>query len=81
MGKLLFLILAAIAVYVVLGSIARASAAKQGIRTETPDPQSESPAELMVSCAVCGVNIPKSESLRHGNRFFCCEEHRLEGGD
>ena len=30
----------------------------------------------MVSCAKCGLHIPRNEALTQDDRFFCCEEHR-----
>jgi len=32
-------------------------------------------AEDMVRCAVCGLNLPKSEALPIGGRWACCAEH------
>lgn len=37
---------------------------------------SEKEPESMVTCAYCGVNQPVSESLRVGERYYCCPEHR-----
>ena len=42
--------------------------------TSTPPPAAR-PPEKMVSCAHCGVNLPLSESVRSGNRHYCCLEH------
>jgi uncharacterized protein len=39
------------------------------------------PAEDMVSCAHCGVNMPESESLRDGDLRFCSEAHRQARGE
>jgi len=39
-------------------------------------PQPGSPAEDMVRCQVCGVNLPRSEAILSRGRFYCCEEHR-----
>jgi uncharacterized protein len=36
-------------------------------------------SETMVQCAVCGVNVPQSEAITAGGRWFCSEEHRLRG--
>ena len=67
--KLLLLILAAVVVYMILSSAARKRAAKKR-------PAAVTPAEAMVPCAHCGVNLPRSEALEAGGRFFCSEEHR-----
>lgn len=32
--------------------------------------------EDMVRCKVCGVNLPRSEAILSGGRFYCCDEHR-----
>ena len=31
--------------------------------------------EDMVRCNVCGLHLPRSESLRSGDEFYCSEEH------
>lgn len=42
------------------------------------DPPVQRPAELMVSCAFCGVNQPRSESVECDGRYYCSEAHRRE---
>lgn len=32
--------------------------------------------EAMVTCAHCGVHLPVSESIRAGERHYCCAEHQ-----
>lgn len=44
-------------------------------RASTPPPPAARPPERMVSCAHCGVNLPLSESVRSGDRHYCCPEH------
>ncbi len=69
MGKLLFFVLVALAVYLIV---------KKGIRPLPPkEPKRE--VEDMVRCARCGVHLPRSESILSGGEFYCSEEHRLEG--
>jgi uncharacterized protein len=34
-----------------------------------------SPAEDMVRCAACGLNVPKSEALPFDGQWACCAEH------
>ena len=70
MSKLLFLVIAIIAVYFVLSGFAR----KRRKRSAQPPP-----GETMVPCAHCGVNLPRSEALEAAGRFFCSEEHRRLG--
>jgi uncharacterized protein len=33
-------------------------------------------AEHMVQCALCGVHLPRSESLTFEGRVFCSADHR-----
>ncbi|HQZ01409.1 MAG TPA: PP0621 family protein [Thauera sp.] len=35
--------------------------------------------EQMCECAHCGVNVPESDGVREGGRFYCCDAHRLSG--
>lgn len=44
-----------------------------------PEPRTEEP-QAMVSCAYCGVNFPRSESVSEKGRDFCCDDHRRLGG-
>ena len=30
----------------------------------------------MVSCATCGLHVPRNEAVIEDERYFCCEEHR-----
>lgn len=51
-------------------------------RQDESAPQSPAPAgdsaERMVSCAECGIHVPKSEAIDGpGLLHFCSEEHRL----
>ncbi len=41
----------------------------------------EQPAapERMRECSHCGVNVPESEGLVEGDRFYCCDAHRRAG--
>lgn len=36
------------------------------------------PAELMVRCALCGVNQPRGECVESGGAVYCSEAHRRE---
>lgn len=71
MSRVLFFLLLGIALYVLIRSMQRrnrpGSATKAG---EEPTPQ------VMVSCARCGLHVPRQEALPLGDRYFCCEEHR-----
>lgn len=73
-SKLLFLVLIAFAVYWLLRSLRSKDAADR-----PPAPRSP---EAMVSCARCGLHIPRSESIEAAGRHYCCQEHRrLDAGD
>jgi len=39
-------------------------------------PSIPKPAELMVVCAHCGVNQPRSECIESGGRLYCSDVHR-----
>lgn len=54
---------------------------KAGRRGEPLKKQQEAAkVEDMVRCQACGVNLPRSEAIMSGGRFFCCEEHRRQNG-
>jgi uncharacterized protein len=42
-------------------------------------PPASEPAEDMVRCKYCGVNLPRSEALMSKGQFYCCDEHRRSG--
>lgn len=42
----------------------------------TPPPAA--PAEDMVRCAHCGINLPRGESVTAGARQFCSDAHRQQ---
>ena len=42
-------------------------------------PRDEKPAEDMVRCVVCKVNLPRSEAILSQGKFYCCDEHRRRG--
>ena len=67
MSKLLWFGLIAVIVYMVL----RASGRRR--RRSAPPPP---PVQQMVACAQCGVNLPEAESLKSGEQYYCCEQHR-----
>ncbi|MBE0623047.1 MAG: hypothetical protein IH605_20855 [Burkholderiales bacterium] len=67
MNKLLLLILVILAVWWLAKGFRRKDAARNA---------SEAVAEQMVACSHCGVNLPRSEAIGEGGRYFCCAEHR-----
>lgn len=71
MGKLLVLILVVLVAYAFVKALAGKSRASGG----TPRTRA---GERMVPCSQCGVNLPESEALASGGRYFCCDEHRRQ---
>jgi uncharacterized protein len=71
LSKLLLLLAAAAVVYFVIRGMIRRS---DGPRRAPP------PAERMVACGHCGINLPQSEALESSGRFYCSEEHRRLAG-
>ena len=67
MGKLLILVLVALAAYLLW----------RGFRRGT-HPVREPPGEgeRMVDCSQCGVHLPVSEAVEAQGRYFCSDEHR-----
>ena len=70
MGRILFFLLLAIVIYMVWRSMQRRDKGPSSPGTDQRTPQA------MVSCATCGLHVPRQEALLLGDRFFCCEEHR-----
>ena len=76
MSKILVLFALAVLVYFLLQK-RRAIGDKKDQARQTAGTVGES----MVSCAYCKLHIPLTESLKHGPRYYCSEEHRrLHGG-
>lgn len=69
MSRVLFFVLLALAIYLVWRLVQKKQLASR---------QEESkPLRLaMVSCATCGLHVPRDEALSQDDRYFCCEEHR-----
>jgi uncharacterized protein len=65
MSRLLLLMTAAAAVYLLLKSF-RAPLSKNA---------AETPAENMVRCEQCGVHLPEKEALKSAGHFYCSEAH------
>ena len=70
------LILIAVAVFVLLWLLRRALAPRKG--DAPPQAPGEAKGDL-VSCAHCGVNLPKAEARSAGGRHYCSEEHWRAG--
>jgi uncharacterized protein len=75
MSRILFFILLAIVAYMVMRSFQRRGDQRRGDQRRESHPGTAAP-EVMVSCATCGLHLPRREALLLGERYFCCEEHR-----
>lgn len=73
MSRIAFFVLLAIAVYIGW----RLFRARQLSRP----PSASTPRLPMVSCATCGLHVPRNEALAQDDRFFCCEEHRRSASE
>ena len=67
MGKIIVFLVLAFVVYAVIKAAGR--------RARRPE-AGEMPAEPMVACERCKVNLPKSEAIEERGHFYCSEEHR-----
>lgn len=72
MGRILFFLLLAIVVYVAWRAMQR----RGGESSSAGREQQQKVPQAMVSCATCGLHLPRQEALALGDRYFCCEEHR-----
>jgi len=76
MARILFVLVLALALYF-LWRVLQANKAK---RSGASSPKSTPRAALaMVSCASCGLHLPRPDALTEGDRFYCSEEHRVRG--
>ncbi len=69
MSRIVFFVLLALAIYLVWRLLQK----KQLPRAGADSPLARLP---MVSCAKCGLHVPREEALVQDERYFCCEEHR-----
>ena len=76
MGRILFFLLLALAVYIgYRWWLAQRNRPGGG-------PPSQGSVETMVRCEVCGLNLPQSDALPGpGARWYCGEAHRSQGRD
>lgn len=65
MSRLIFIIVIIALVYWLFKSYRR-QAPRQDEPAKTQD---------MVSCAHCGINLPKNESLSVDGKYYCCSAH------
>jgi uncharacterized protein len=71
-GRILLFLLLAVVIYMVWRSRRPRDKGPSASTTGQRTPQA------MVSCATCGLHVPRQEALLLGDRFFCCEEHRRQ---
>ncbi|MBA3252661.1 MAG: hypothetical protein M3496_09000 [Pseudomonadota bacterium] len=69
MSRILFFVLLALAVYLVWRLLQKKQLPPDAVNPNVP-------RLAMVSCATCGLHVPRDEALMQDERFFCCEEHR-----
>jgi uncharacterized protein len=74
LGKVLVLLLVAIAVWFLVKGLGRPAA-------RVRRPAETGKVERMVTCAHCGVHLPESEATASGALHFCSEEHRRLGDE
>ena len=67
MGRLIAIVVIAV---LVVWLLKRALAAPK-----QPPAASDAPQGELVSCAHCGVNLPRAEARSAGGRHYCSEEH------
>jgi len=70
LSKFIFLVVLGLVVYLVIKGVSRVR--------QRPVAHDKLP-ERMVACGHCGVNLPESEAVEEGGRYFCSEDHRREG--
>jgi uncharacterized protein len=71
MGRIVFFLLLAMVAY-----IAWRFVQKRGRDRGAGGQEQQQVPQTMVSCATCGLHLPRQEALPLGDRYFCCEEHR-----
>jgi uncharacterized protein len=74
MGRILFFVLLAVAAYVAWQWLRRSS-----MRDTARDSQRPAVPQAMVSCAHCGLHLPRQDALPAGERYYCSDEHRQRG--
>ena len=72
MRFLVLILLAVIAFWLIRGALRRAALKKPAA------PQAAVEAEL-VSCAQCGMHLPRAEARLAGDRVYCSDEHARLG--
>lgn len=71
MSRLIFIVIIIALVYWLLTSYRRRS----NKPSDVAKPQDATKPQDMVSCAHCGVHLPKSESRLVDGKYYCCDAH------
>ena len=66
MARIVLLLIIGFVIYLAFKGFFRAST-----RREAPPPAATPQGEDMVTCARCGVNLPRSEATEQGGRLVC----------
>lgn len=70
---LLRILLIVVAVWLIVTIIKRLYfSSNNKLHKKPPTPK----VEQMVRCHKCSLHLPKSEAIKHNDRYYCCEEHR-----
>jgi uncharacterized protein len=79
MGRLIVLVLV---VVLAVWLIRRALGTSSGKAPRETGDSAGQPQQELVSCARCGVHLPRMEARESGGRLYCGEEHaRLGAGE
>lgn len=70
MAKILLIVVVFAAVYFIVRAYARGVAKRQSESARA------NRVEDMVRCSHCGLHLPRSDSTRLGERYFCSKEHQ-----
>jgi len=71
MGRILFFLLLGFGLYVAF-RIWRSGPRRDAGATTPP----AAAGEPMIRCRYCGLNVPRSEAVADGERWYCGEAHR-----
>jgi len=77
MGRIVFFVLLAIGLYVAYRIWRSGQRRSPGTRPAEP----AAAGETMVCCDHCGLNLPQSEALADGGRWYCSQAHQRLGRD
>lgn len=75
MAKFLLLIALFVVIYLLLKNHGRRAAVQRQPEVKPATQHGED----MVRCKICGVHMPRSESITSHGEYFCTEEHMRTG--